>query len=186
MEMNLLTNIGILFSSVVINNYSKLCNLKWLRSISSHANSPEVWSKDMSRSMFPLWDLESPCLSEHPMVVAGFWYLLAGNYISFMTASFLTGSSLCVLIGTPHLSKMARTLLLCNIILYMGNLWIKISTSLWKMWLCFLEHLVPWSNRMEGAEAENRVWMALGTIETALWEMTSVNQLNFIPDYRNI
>lgn len=38
--------------------------------------------------------------------------------------------------------------------------------------------------RLEGAEAGNRVQTAVGTIEKALWGMTSVNQLSYIPYHR--
>lgn len=44
--------------------------------------------------------------------------------------------------------------------------------------------LVHWFTRVERGEAENRVWLAVVTIEKAFWEMTLVNQLNCIPEYR--
>ena len=37
---------------------------------------------------------------------------------------------------------------------------------------------------MEGIELGNRVQVAVGLTETALQEITSVNQLSFIPEYR--
>lgn len=40
-----------------------------------------------------------------------------------------------------------------------------------------------WSTRVEGAEVGNRVWMAMGMTEKAVWEMTWINQLNIIPEY---
>lgn len=38
------------------------------------------------------------------------------------------------------------------------------------------------STRLEGAEAESRVQTAVDTTEIALWELTSVKQLNFTPE----
>lgn len=38
--------------------------------------------------------------------------------------------------------------------------------------------------RLEEAEVENRVVTAAGTMATALQEMTPINQLNFIPGFR--
>lgn len=40
------------------------------------------------------------------------------------------------------------------------------------------------STRVERAGVVNRVQKAVNMIEVALWEMTSVRQLNFIPEYR--
>ena len=37
---------------------------------------------------------------------------------------------------------------------------------------------------MEEAEAEKRVRTAVGTMETLLQEMSSMNQLGFVPQYR--
>lgn len=37
---------------------------------------------------------------------------------------------------------------------------------------------------MEGAEAGNKVQMAVRMTEIALWDMSSVDQINFIPEYR--
>ena len=38
--------------------------------------------------------------------------------------------------------------------------------------------------RVEGAEMGNRVLIAIDVMEIALQDMTSVNQINFIPEYR--
>ena len=41
-----------------------------------------------------------------------------------------------------------------------------------------------WSMREKGAEAGNGVQKAVSVMETALWEMTLINQLSFIPEYK--
>ena len=41
-----------------------------------------------------------------------------------------------------------------------------------------------WSVGVEGAEAGNRVWMAVGMMEIAFQEMILMNYLDFIPDNR--
>lgn len=41
-----------------------------------------------------------------------------------------------------------------------------------------------WSSRVERAGVVSRVQMAGNVIEIALWEMTTVRPLNFIPEYR--
>ena len=38
--------------------------------------------------------------------------------------------------------------------------------------------------RVEGAEAGNRIQTAVGVIEKALQETTSINQLDIIPEYK--
>ena len=48
----------------------------------------------------------------------------------------------------------------------------------------FSRSLVHWSKRVEGTELGNRVLVAVGLTETALQEITSVNQLRFIPKHR--
>ena len=40
------------------------------------------------------------------------------------------------------------------------------------------------SMRMDGADTEIRVQTVVDIIEIAIWDVTSVNQLNFIPEYR--
>lgn len=37
---------------------------------------------------------------------------------------------------------------------------------------------------VEGTEATNRIQMAVRMMELALWDMSSVDQINFIPEYR--
>ena len=52
------------------------------------------------------------------------------------------------------------------------------------MWVSFFSGIVGfWSMRVEGAEAGSRVHTAVDMTEVALWEMTSVRQLHFIPEY---
>lgn len=46
------------------------------------------------------------------------------------------------------------------------------------------DHWLHWSMRVEEAEVRNRAQRAVCTTGTALQEMTSVNQLNFIPEDR--
>ena len=48
----------------------------------------------------------------------------------------------------------------------------------------FSRSLVHWFKRVEGIELGNRVLVSVGLTETALQEITSVNQLSFIPEYR--
>lgn len=40
------------------------------------------------------------------------------------------------------------------------------------------------SMRVEGADEGIRVQMVVDMIEIAIWDVTSVNRLNFIPEYR--
>lgn len=52
------------------------------------------------------------------------------------------------------------------------------------MWVSFFLGIIgQWSMSMEGAEVGNRVQMVVDMTETALLEMTSVGQLNFITEY---
>lgn len=41
-----------------------------------------------------------------------------------------------------------------------------------------------WSMNGEGAEAGNKVLVTVGMMEITFWDMTSLNQLNIIPEYR--
>lgn len=41
-----------------------------------------------------------------------------------------------------------------------------------------------WAHGVEGTEATSRIGMAVRMTETALWDMSSVDHSNFIPEYR--